>query len=151
MIPAIDVDHFSGNSTSQRADQEQCRVADFALFRCAAERCELPVVIHHLADAGDAAGGEGFDRTGGDGIHPDVLGAEVVGKITDGGFECGFGDPHDIVVGHDPFRSEVGERDDRAAVGHQGQGGSGDGNERIGAHVKRRGEILAAWYSRTGQ
>ena len=73
------------------------------------------MVIYHLADAGDATRRKRPDRTSGDGVHPDVLGAEVVGQIADGGFERGFGDPHNIVVGHDPFRSEVGERDDGAA------------------------------------
>ena len=92
-------------------------------------------MIHHLADAGDTAGCKRPDWTSGDGVHPDVLGAEVVGQIADCGFQRGFSDSHDVVVRHDPFRSEVGERNDGAAIGHQGQGGSGDGDERIGAHV----------------
>ena len=101
------------------------------------------MVIHHLADAGDAAGGEGFDGAGRDGIHPDVLWAEVVSEITDGCFKRCLGNPHNVVVRHDPLRSEVGQRDDGAAIGHQRQGRFCHGDERIGADVQGHGETLA--------
>ena len=98
------------------------------------------MMIDHFADAGYAAGGKRFNRPSGDSIDSDVAGSEIMGQVPDGGLKGGLGDAHDVIVRHDPFSPEIGQGHDGTALGHQGDGRSGDGNEGIPAHVERSGK-----------
>ncbi len=100
--------------------------------------------VEDLREVADAAGGEGFDGTGGDGVDSDVLGSERGGEVADGGFERGLGYAHDVVVGEDLGRAVVGEGDDGTALGHEGSGRAGDGDERVDADVVGDAEAFAA-------
>ena len=98
---------------------------------------------HHVAEVADAAGGEGLDGAGGDGVDADVLVAEAVGEIADGGLEGRLGQGHDVVVGDDLFCGVEAEGHDAAALGHEGRGGAADGDERVDADVHGDAEALA--------
>ena len=76
------------------------------------------------------------------GVDADVLLAELGGKVTDGGFKGGLGGAHDVVVGEDLVGAEVGEGEDAAAIGHEGGGGAGEGDERVDADVMRNAEVF---------
>ncbi len=100
------------------------------------------MVIDHFADTGYSAGSQCLDRPGRNRIHANVLRTEVVRQIADGGFQRGLGHTHDIVVRHDTLCAEIGQRDDRPAIGHKRQRGACDGNEGIGADVQGRRKTL---------
>ena len=100
--------------------------------------------LQHVAEVADAAGGEGLDGAGGDGVDADVLGAEALGEIADGGLEAGLGDGHDVVVGDNFLGGVEAEGHDAAAFGHERRGGAGDGDERVDADVHGDAEAVAA-------
>ncbi len=64
-------------------------------------------------------------------------------EIANGGFQRRLCHAHDIVVGNDPFRAKIGQRDDRSPIGHQGQCRTRHRDERIRADVERSPEALA--------
>ena len=107
------------------------------------ERGALFDGFEDLGEVADAAGGEGFDGAGGDGVDADVLAAERGSEVADGGFEGGFGDAHDVVVGEDLGGAVVGEGEDGAAFGHERDGGAADGDERVDADVMGDAEVVA--------
>ena len=62
--------------------------------------------------------------------------------------ERGLGDAHDVVVGDDTRGSQIGERDDGAAVGHVRRGDASDGDERIGAYVVGERESVSRGFDK---
>lgn len=143
VIAAVHVEGFAGDGAGQVGGEEEGCAADFELVNVAVERGAVGVGLEHVAEGSDAAGGQGLDGTGGDGVDANISGAEVPGKIADGGFKRGLGDAHDIVVGDDLLGAEVSEGDDAAAFGHQGSGGAADGDEGVDADVVGDAEALA--------
>ena len=77
------------------------------------------------------------------------LRAHVVGEVTNAGFERGFGDAHDVVIGDDFFGAVVGEGDDGAAVFHEGSARFGDRDQAVGADVERDAEAFARGFDET--
>ncbi len=71
------------------------------------------------------------------------LRAEVDGQIVHAGFERRLGDAHDVVVRHHLLGAVIGQRQHRAAIGHQLLGALGDRGERIDRDVHRLGEVVA--------
>ena len=69
--------------------------------------------------------------------------AQFERQIAHGGFQGRFGDAHDVVAGHGFLAAEVGQGDDRSAIGHQGRGGAGQGDQAVGADVQGLGEDIA--------
>ena len=144
VVAAVDVDDFAGDGAGEVAGEEEGCAADFELVDVAVEGGALGVGAHHVAEVADAAGGEGFDGSGGDGVDADVFGAELPGEVADGGLEGGLGEGHDVVVGDDLLRGVEAEGHDAAALGHEGRGGAGDGDERVDADVHGDAEAFAA-------
>src|SRR5260370_5707174 len=100
--------------------------------------------VEDLAEVAYAAGGEGLDGAGGDGVDADVFGSERDGEVADGGLERGLGYAHDVVVGEGLGGAVVGEGEDGAAFGHERDGGAADGDQRVDADVVSDAEALAA-------
>ena len=67
---------------------------------------------------------------------------EIGREIADARLERRLGDAHDVVVRHPLLGAIVGQRQHRAAVGHQLLGALGDGSERIAGDGERFGEIV---------
>ena len=59
------------------------------------------------------------------------FGPEFVREISDGGFERGLDRAHHVVVFNHLLGTEIAERDQAAALRHQGFGQAGDGDERM--------------------
>ena len=117
--------------------------ADLFDGHVAMERGNGGELLQVVAEARDAAGGEGADGPGADGVDADVLGAEIPGEVARGGFQGGLGDAHDVVPGGHFLGTEAGERQDAAAVGHELLGAVGKRDERIDRDVVREQEALA--------
>src|SRR5882672_6202237 len=143
VVAAIDVNGFTGDAGTARREKECGGGADFASVNVAAQRSAFGVALEHVAEAGNAAGGERFEWTGGDGVDTNILGAEVAGEITNTGLESGFRDAHDVVFRHNFFCTEIAERDDSATFGHERRGGASDGDKRINADVVSNAEAFA--------
>src|SRR5258708_30712753 len=143
VIAAIDVNSFAGDAGAAGREKEGGGGADFASVHVAAERRAFGVPLEHVAESGNATGGERFEWTGGDSVDTNILGAQVAGEITNAGFERGFRYAHDVVFGNDFFRAEVAERDDSATFGHERRGGARDGDERIDADVVGNAKAFA--------
>src|SRR5947207_12574828 len=107
VVAAIDVNGFAGDAGSAGREEECGGGADFASVDIAAERSAFGVALQHVAEAGNATGGECFKWTGGDSVDADILGAEVAGEITNAGLERGFRDAHYVVFWNDFFRAKV--------------------------------------------
>src|SRR5690606_3159597 len=116
--------------------EEGTGVADFLDGDVAAQRGAGFVVGQHLAEALDAGGGQGADRTGGDGVDADAVRAEAGGQVAYTGFQAGLGHAHDVVVGHGAYRAQVAQGQQVAVALLQGfTAGLGQGDEAVGADV----------------
>src|SRR5712691_2470808 len=135
VVAAVDVNGFAGYTGAGVGEEEGGGGADFGGVDVALQRGPLGLHLEHVAETGDAARGQRFDGTGGDGVDANILGAEIVGEIAHRGFQRGFGYAHDVVARDNFFRSVVGEGDDAAAGSHQRERAAGDGDERIDADV----------------
>ncbi|MEY4981751.1 MAG: hypothetical protein RIR62_17 [Pseudomonadota bacterium] len=80
-------------------------------------------------------------RAGRDGIDAHLLGAKVIGQITDRGFQRRLGHAHHVVIGRDAVRSAIGQRDQRATIGHQFRRAAADIDEGKAGNRQRIGEI----------
>src|SRR5208282_2041985 len=100
----------------------------------------------------DRARGGSFHGPGGNRVDTDLLRAEVAGEVTDRCFEGGFGNSHDVVIRHDSLRSQIRQRENRAAGSHKWRRRSRDSNERVAANLLRK-QIPGArsLYERTAQ
>src|SRR5579859_7767589 len=107
VVAAVDVNSFTGDAGTAGREEERGGGADFAGVNIAAERRTFGVALEHVAEAGDAACGERFEWTRGDGVDTNILRAEVTGEITDAGFERSLCNAHDVVFGHDFFGAKI--------------------------------------------
>ncbi len=143
VVTAVYEGDFAGDAAGEITGEEEGSAAYFELVYVAVEGGTFFYGGEDLGEVADAAGGEGLDRAGGDGVDADVLAAERCCEVADGGFECGLGDAHDVVVGEDLGGAIVGEGDDGSALGHEGNGGTADGDEGVDADVVGDAEALA--------
>src|SRR5208282_5612173 len=141
--PAVDVDYFAGNAAAGVRRQEHSGAAHFFDFHAAAERGAFFVAFKHVAEAGDAARGQSFDRAGGNGVYANLFLAQFVGEIAHRALESGLGHSHHVVAGHDFLRCIVSHGHDRATVFHERGGGTRDCDQRVDAHVERNAEAFA--------
>ena len=79
----------------------------------------IPLIVEDDASIRDTRAGKRTHGPGGQRVDPDPARAEVGGQIADRGFEGCLGDTHHIVGGNPARRAAIGERQQRAAVGHQ--------------------------------
>ena len=73
VVAAVDEDYFAGNSATRVGGEEDSGVADFFDFYAAAQWGALFVAFEHVAEAGDAAGGQRLNRAGGNGVHANLF------------------------------------------------------------------------------
>ena len=59
------------------------------------------------------------------------LRTELACQVSNGRFERRFRNAHHVVIGQHARRAEIGQRDHRAALGHQGRGGARHRDHRI--------------------
>jgi hypothetical protein len=143
VIAAVDKGDFAGDAAGQVAGEEEGGVADLESVDVAMERAAFFDGVEDLAEVADASGGEGFDWACGDGVDANFFCAEVGGEVADGGFQSGFCDAHDVVVGEDLFSAVVGEGEDGAALGHEWLCAAGEGDEGVDADVVGDAEVVA--------
>jgi hypothetical protein len=70
-----------------------------------------------------------------------LLLAEIGGQIAHAGFERGLGDAHHVVVRHPLLGAVIGQREHRAAIGHQLLGALRDRGEGIAGDQQRLAEV----------
>src|SRR6266508_1793359 len=123
VVAGVYVMDFAGDAGAEVRAEVGCCVTHVLESDVAAEGGDLAKARVEALEAGDAGGGEGADGARGDGVHADVfvVGAEVAGQVADAGLEGGLGDPHHVVVRKRPQRAEVRQREDRAALAHDGK------------------------------
>src|SRR3954469_3511267 len=103
VVAAIDVMHLAGDAGRQIAQQVNAGAADL-LDRDVALQWRIELVpFEDVAEVADAGGGERLDRPGGDRVDSDVAAAEIGREIAHACLEGGHGDPHDVVMRHDPL------------------------------------------------
>ena len=93
------------------------------------------------AGTADGSACKCFHRAGRDGIDADALGAKIIGEVAHGGFECGFGNAHDVVIRRHTVGAGIGERQQGAAVWHQFGGATRHVDERKAGHGEGIGEV----------
>src|SRR5690606_1883108 len=94
-------------------------------------------------------GGQGLHRPRRDGVDPNVLRAQVGRQVAHAALQGRLGGAHHVVVAEDPGGTQVRQGDDAAAAGHQGAGGAGHGDQRVGADVVGQGKALAGGVDET--
>ena len=104
----------------------------------------IPAPAVDEARIGDGRAGESAHRPRRDGVDPDSRVAEIDGKITHRRLQGGLGHAHNVVVRRHPLGPEVGERDQRPAVGHQGLRQARDGGEGVAGDLHGLREVGAA-------
>ena len=52
-------------------------------------------------------------------MHANPLRSKLGGEVTNGAFQRGFGNAHNIVVLHDHLTAVIGHREERATFAHQ--------------------------------
>ena len=141
MIARVHVQDLPGDAARHGRQHERRRLADFFNRDGAAQRRVIFVPLQDIAEVADAGRGQRLDRASGDGVDADLLLAKVGGQIAHAGFQRGFGDAHDVVMGHPFFGAIIGQRQQRSAVAHQLLGALGDSREGIAGDQQRFGEI----------
>ena len=71
-----------------------------------------------MARTCNGGAGKRLHRPGRQRIHPDILAAEIDGKITHRRLERRLGHAHDIIVRRNPLRADIAEGHQRAAIRH---------------------------------
>src|SRR5258708_12229952 len=107
VVAAIHVNHLASDAAAGVGGEEDTSRADFFHVDISAEGGALGVRFQHVAEAGDAAGGEGLDGASGDCVHANVLLTEFVREITHRAFQAGFGYAHHVLAGPDFLRTYV--------------------------------------------
>src|SRR5215468_895673 len=143
VIAAVDMMDFPGDSRGQVAEEVQAGAAHLVRGDVTLQwRIQL-VPLEDVAEVADAGGRQSLDWAGGDGVDANVLPAEVGGHVAHARLECRFGHAHDVVVGHHPFGTVIGEGEQAAAVRHQLDRALRDCGEGVARNVEREGEVLA--------
>ena len=110
-VTAVHIGDFAGDTGSEVGAEEGGGVAHFFDGDAAFERRGFLETFEHFAEVLDAGGGQRANRAGADAIDADTVLSQVGGKVADGRFQRGFGEPHGVVVGDGFDRAEVGERE----------------------------------------
>src|SRR5579863_1317419 len=82
IVTGIDEHDFAGDGTRQIATEEESRIANFALIDIAAQRRYRPRMLAEGGEAGDATGRQRVERTGGDGVDPNIIRPQFKGQVT---------------------------------------------------------------------
>ncbi len=96
--------------------------------------------VQHAGESGDAARGQGLDRTGADGVDADVLLAQIPRQITHGRFERRLAQAHHVIVWNDLVPAEIRQRQHRSPTGiaEIRQRGAGQADEGVRADLLRQ-------------
>src|SRR5581483_6856665 len=76
-------------------------------------------------------------------IHANFFLSKVIGQVTHGRFERGLGYSHHVVVRHNFFGTVISQRENAAAIFHQGRRATGQRDQRINADVVRNAKALS--------
>jgi hypothetical protein len=96
-----------------------------------------------LARAADRRAGQRLHRPGGDRVDADPVGAQVVRQIAHRRFQCRLGHAHHVVIGRHAVGALIGQRQDRAAIGHQMRGPPRHVDQRKARDRQRIAKVLA--------
>ena len=119
MVAGVDVQDFAGDAARHRRQQIDRGLADLLGRHGAAQRRVEFVPAQDVAEVADPRGGQRLDRPGRNRVDADRLLAEVGGEIAHARLQRRLGDAHDVVVRHPFLGAVIGQRQQRAAVGHQ--------------------------------
>ena len=120
---------FAGHARGQVGQQVQARAAHVVQGDVALERAVVLVPLEDIAEIADARGGQGLHRAGRQRVDADVLLAQVHRQIAHAGLQRRLGHAHDVVMRHHALGAVIGQRQQRAAVGHH-----------VGGTARHRGE-----------
>ena len=90
-----------GEPPGKRRRQERRRETDIVDVDQFADGRALDGLVQKKVEVLQTRGGPGLQRSRRDGVHADVLVAELIGEIADGALQGGFHRTHQIVVRHD--------------------------------------------------
>src|SRR5688572_14619461 len=103
LVTAVHVEDLAGDGGGAVGGEEGAGSAEFFAGDVAFERRMGFVMLEHIGEAGNAAGGQGVYRAGTDAIHADFLRTKIVSKVAGGSFEGCLGHTHHVVVRDDFF------------------------------------------------
>src|SRR5499426_3018000 len=136
IVTRVYVDHLAGDSAAPVAAQKKRGFAHLLRIDISFERRPFADVMKHIFETGNPCRRQGPDRSSGYSVDTNPFGAQIVRKVANTRFQCGFRDPHDIVIGNDFFRSHVGHgKYRRLASLHEWCGMACERDKRIGTHV----------------
>ena len=144
VVARIDMMDLARHSARQVGQQVQPGPADVLDRHVAAKRRIIFVPLHDVAEVADAAGGQGLDRPGGDGVYANAFGPEVHRQIFDRGFERGLGDAHHVVMRDHLLGAVIGQGEHRSAGLHHRACALGDRDEAVDRDVHGHQEIVDA-------
>src|SRR4030095_1072558 len=82
VVATVYENHFPGDSSSKRTDQEQGSITDFADVDRLAQRSPLAMQFDHVGNASHGGRGQRLDRARGDRVNTDAMRTEVIGEIS---------------------------------------------------------------------
>ena len=115
MIARIDVVHLTGNPGGKIRQKVEPGTANLVDADIALKRRVVFVPLEDIAEVADARCSQGLDGPGRYRVHADVALPEVCGEIAHTGFQRRLGNAHDVVMGHDPFGTVIGQGDQAPA------------------------------------
>ena len=100
--------------------------------------------MQDLRKAADPRRGECLDRSGGNRVHTDAFGTEILREVAHVGLEARLGQTHDVVVRDRAHGAEVGQRQQRGVAPlHQRPRALGERSEAVRTDVVRDPERIA--------
>jgi len=144
VVAGVDEVDLAGDAAREVGQQVQRGVADLLLRHGAVHRRALLHDAEDLAEVRDSRRCQRADGPRGNRVDADSLLAQLGGEVAHRRLERRLGHSHHVVVRQGALRAEVGERQHRAPVLHQGERRVRDGDQRIGADVEGDPEALPA-------
>ena len=121
---------LAGDAAREITQQIERGAAEL-IERHASPQWRVPLLIgEHETGIADTGAGQRADRPGRYRVHANRVAAEIDSQVAHRCFQRRLGEPHGVVVRHRSRPTVVGERDHRAAVGHQRRGALGRLGER---------------------
>jgi len=133
---------FSRNAGRQVAAEIETRTAHIVDRDIAAQGRIIFIPFQDIAEVPDTASRQRLDRTSRDGVHPDIVRAQIIGEIFDAGFEGSLGHAHHVIMRNDLFGTIIAQCYNAAAVRHHRRRPLRHRDKRIGGNIHRHQEIF---------
>mmetsp|Transcript_22710 Transcript_22710/g.37482 ORF Transcript_22710/g.37482 Transcript_22710/m.37482 type:complete len:214 (-) Transcript_22710:2302-2943(-) len=144
MISRIHVQVLARGARAEVRQKIERRFAHVFDGHIAAQGRVIFVPLHDVAEIANAGSGQRLDRSCTDGIHADVVLAQIFGQVFDGRLQGRLGHAHHVIMRHDLFGPVIGEGHGTAAILHHLFGALHDSGERVDRDIHRQAEICTA-------